>query len=84
MDGEASFEHVVHVQIVERFLFMDLPQNAVDDAVVLYPENFHLGAGNSCLQALTQVANDLNTVVNDFEPGPSIGVVRCRQFKDAA
>ncbi len=81
MDSEAPFEHVVHVQIVECFLFMDLSQHAVDDAVVLYPENFHLGAGNRCLQALTQVANNLSAVVDDFEP--ALGV-RCRQFKDAA
>ena len=80
MNGEASFEHVVHVQIVECFLFMDLSQHAVDDAVVLYPENFHLGAGNRSLQAFTQVANDFSAVVNDFEP--ALGVGR-RQFNDA-
>ena len=59
---------------------MDLSQNTFDDAVVLYAENFQLGAGNRSLQAFTQVANDLVTLVNDFEL--ALGV-RCRQFKDA-
>ena len=81
MNGEASFEHVVHVQIVECFLFMDLSQHAVDDAVVLHPEDFHLSAGDGGLQTLAQVANDFAAFVDDFEP--PLGSSR-REFDNAA
>ena len=81
MNGEASFEHIIHIQVVECFFFMDLPQHAADDAVVLYPENFHPGAGNRSIQTLTQVSNDLVALVYDFEP--DLGA-SWRQFEDAA
>ena len=66
MHGEASCEHIIDVQIIKRFFFVDLSQDPVEDAGVLYPENFHLAAGKSCLQAVTQVADRVST--KDVEP----------------
>ena len=70
MSGKASRKHLVCVQIIQTFLFMALLQHAVDDALVLDPEDGHLAAGNRCLQTLAQVADEFGPVVNDFESGP--------------
>ena len=81
MHDEASFEHIVYVQIIKSFLFMDLSQHSVNDAVVLYSKDFHLGAGNSSLQAVTQVADNLIAFVDNFQPALGAG---CRQLEDTA
>ena len=43
MNSEASFEHVVHIQILKCFLFMALLKHAIDDAIVPYPESLVSG-----------------------------------------
>jgi len=68
MRVEAARKYAGRVHLVERLPCIDSAHGKRHDPIVFDAEDLDTGPGNRLIQPLTQIAGDLLSFIDDFQP----------------